>query len=94
MSTNTYDLELTWPITNPHLSLGELKAQAAADLRATLTARGLTQAGNPLYNVTHGAHPEITVRLLVTTPTGVRLPAHSIEATQAEEAADQGDTAA
>lgn len=95
MSVQLYELELTWPITDPEQSLGQLRATAHADLRATLAARGLTASGNPLWRVTHGQTPEITVRLLVTTPAGIRLPAHDIEATEAPTADDtQGADAA
>lgn len=90
----TYELELTWPITDPDQSLGDLRATAHADLRATLAARGLTASGNPLWKVSHGQTPEITVRLLVTTPAGIRLPAHAIEAIEAPTAdVTQGEAA-
>ena len=93
---STYDLELTWPITDPDMSLGDLKAQAAADLKATLAHHGLQRAGHPLFAVTHGAAPAVTVRLLVTGHPAID--AGPIEATQAHEAetadtADQGEAA-
>ncbi|PYG00191.1 hypothetical protein SAMN05216184_104130 [Georgenia satyanarayanai] len=67
----TYELEATWPITDVHhTSLDDLKAQALADLRATLAAEQLTAIGNVLWGVTHGARPEVTARLLVTGDAG------------------------
>lgn len=93
MSATTYDLELTWPITDPAMSLGDLKAQAAADLRATLAHHGLQRAGNPLFAVTHGATPAITIRVLVTGHPHIA--PGPIEATQAHEAETaEGATAA
>lgn len=72
MSATTYDLELTWPITNPEtVSLRRLRAEADASLTATLATHHLAPTSRAVWDVRHGHQPTIAARLTVTGPRGL-----------------------
>lgn len=62
--THTHESHLTLPIVDPDATLGEIRTEARDTLTTELERAGFAPVGNMTYNIEHGEHPTVTVKVM------------------------------